>query len=199
MVSEIDLRTHGLCKILEFGPPVLITPSVLEVCPRDHFANRGEVDRGSLDGDNTGRCRVSSTCLFWLIFELPRMLFDEGHAFEGESDGASAVHRRRNSALECMSQRCESSVKNRSPFFNYNLGYQFCAVDCRGLLVSAGGRSNTAPTMDLNAPNNKTPLSFALLIEFIPCTEEFDIPSELVECDTNFWSVNQDRTSLRRA
>ena len=140
---EIIFRAHGFRKILEISPPVFITPSVLEVRPRDHFGDRSEVDRGSLDGDNTGRCRISLACLFWLLFDLPRVLFDEGHAFEGESDGASAVHRRRNSALECMSQRCESSVKNRSSFFNYNLGYQFSGVDCRGLLVSAGGQRNS--------------------------------------------------------
>ena len=194
---EIILRAHGFRKILEFSPPVFNTPSVLEVRPRDHFGDRSEVDRGSLDCDNTGRRRVSLACLFWLFFELPRVLFDEGHAFEGESDGASAVYRRRNSALECMSQRCGSSVKDRSTFFDYNLGYQLSGVDCRGLLVSAGGQPNSRPMMDSSIPNNKTPLGLALLIKLVPCTEEFDVSSELVECNTNFWSVSEDSTSLR--
>jgi hypothetical protein len=50
--------------------------------------------------------------------------------------------------------------------------------------------------VSLNIPNDKTPFSFSLLIEFVPCTEELDVPSELIERETNFWCVSQDSTTL---
>lgn len=90
--AEIILRAHGFRKILVSSPPVINAPSALEVRPRDRLGDGSEMDRGSLDGYNTGRSGVSLACLLWLCFDLPRMLFDEGHTFEGESNGTSAVH-----------------------------------------------------------------------------------------------------------
>jgi len=44
--------------------------------------------------------------------------------------------------------------------------------------------------MSSNLPNNEAPFSLALLIKLVPCPQEPDVSSELIERDTNLWRVH---------
>lgn len=125
-----------LNQISDLRPPLLRPSPIRGIRMFLHLRRRNKYHPGSLDGDYSSTLSGGFLQVTRLLEEERMMVFDEGHAFECEPDGAGSVSWGGDTTLEGVSERGGAGIEEFAAFFFEHLGYYVEGVDFGCCLVS---------------------------------------------------------------